>query len=338
MHDGIEGILQVDSLGQAVGGDQDPSALGGAEQGHARLALLGRHLAGHGADGDALQVLAQVAGHVVGGRDEAAEHHHVEPLRDQLRDVRRGGPELRIAALAGEALRLRYQARQRRAVAADRGLDVVRDQRVDFTVEDAVEQILAGLVAQILAGAGAQGQHGRDGARPGAAQEGQRPPEVETLSPLVPGARLHDLGAVIEDGVEKRLPGSGELVGEFPRFAAREEVAVVPLGNVGPAPLHEVPRQTGAEPVARRTRGFRQAFEVRRQQAEQAVERGVVAAVRRRREQDEGAAPRCRPGPAAVRAAGAGAGPAAAQVCASSTITKSGHACRKWSRRSRVFT
>ena len=165
VNDGVEVILQVDSLRQAVGGDQDPGAFRRADPRYERLALFRGHLAGHDADGTSLQVLTEVTRHVMSGRDETTEHHHVEPRLDQLRNVFRGGPELGIAALAREALRLPYQPCQRWAIATDRGLDVVRDESVDVTVEDAIEKILAGLVAEILAGTGAQGQHGRNGAR-----------------------------------------------------------------------------------------------------------------------------------------------------------------------------
>ena len=198
---------------------------------------------------------------------------------------------LRIAILARETLGLAYQPFQRRAVATDRGLDVVRHECVDVTVENAIEKILAGLLAEILSGTGAQGKHGRNGARPGAAQERQGSPEVEALPQLVPGVGLHDLGAVIEDTVEEGFPGSGELVGELPRFAARKNVALMPLSEVGTPSLDEVPGETVAETCAVRARDLGQALEFRREQAEKPVERGVIAAVRSRREQDE--VPRC---------------------------------------------
>ena len=230
---------------------------------------------------------AEVAGHVVGGRDEATEHHDVEPVRDQLRDVLRCGPEFRIAALTGESFRLTDQPCQNRAVAAGRGLHVVRDEYIGIAVEDAIEKIFACLVAQVLAGTGAKREHRRDGARPGATQQSKGPPEVETLPLLVPGARLHDLGAVVEDVVEERLPGSAELVGELLRLAAREDVALVPLRDIGPPSLDEVVREALAETFALPAGGLRQALEVRGEQAEQPVEGSVVAAVRSRGEEDE---------------------------------------------------
>ena len=199
----------------------------------------------------------------------------------------RGGPELRVAALAREPLRLVDEPCQRRAVAAGRGLDVVRHQRVDVAVEDAIEKLLPGLVVEILAGAGAQGEHRRYRTRPAASKQRQRSPEVEALPPLVTGARLDDLGAVVEYVVEERLPGAAELVREFLRFAAREDVAVAPLGEVGTPPLDEVVREALAEPRAFRARHLGQALEVGGEQAEQPVEGRVVAAVRRRGEHDE---------------------------------------------------
>ena len=290
VNDGVEVLLEVDALRQAVGSDQDSGALSRADPRHPLLALFRGHLAGHGVDGvagNALQVLAEVTGNVVGGRDEAAEHHDVEPLRDQLGDVRRSGLELRIAALAREPLRLPDQPRQRRTVATGRGLHVVRNERVDVAVEDAIQKVFAGLVAQVLAGTGAQGQHGRNGARAAAPQQRQRPPEVETLPLLVTGVRLDDLGAVVEDIVEERLPGAAELVGELLRLSAREDVAIVPLRDVGPPSLDEVVREAFAETLALPAGGFRQALEVRGKQAEQPVEGSVVAAVRSGGEHDE---------------------------------------------------
>ena len=169
MNDGVEVLLKVDPFRQAVGGDQDRGAFGCADLRHPFLALLGGHLAGHGVDGGAPQFLAEAAGHVVGGRDEATEHHHVEPVRDQLRDVLRCGPELRIAALTGKSFCLTDQPCQNRVVAAGRGLDVVRDQCIGVAVEYSVENIFTRLVAQVFTGTGAKRQHRRDGARPGAA-------------------------------------------------------------------------------------------------------------------------------------------------------------------------
>ena len=287
VNDGIELLLQVDAFRQAVGGDKNPGALRRTELRHAPLALLGGHLAGHGVDGGARQARAEVAGHVARRRDEATEDHHVEPVLDQLRDLPRYSPELRVAPLAGEPLRLLDEPCQCRAVAARRGLDVVRDQRVGLAVENATEKVLAGLVVEILARAGSQGEHGRGGARRRTAKERQRSPEVQTLPPLVAAPRLDRLGAVIEDIVEERLPGAAELVRHFLRFAAREDVAVAPLGDVGTPPLDEVAREAFAKPRALRARDFRQALEVAGEQAQQPVEGSVIAAVRRGGEHHE---------------------------------------------------
>ena len=211
----------------------------------------------------------------------------MNPVRDQLGDVRRSGLELRIAALAREPLGLPDQPRQRRTVATGRGLHVVRNERVDVAVEDAIQKVFARLVAQVLAGTGAQGQHGRNGARATAAQQRQRSPEVETLAPLVTGVRFDDLGAVVEDIIEERLPGTAELVSELLRLSAREDVAIVPLRDVGAPSLDEVVREAFAETLAFPAGGLRQALEVRGKQTEQSVEGSVVAAVRSGGEHDE---------------------------------------------------
>ena len=129
------------------------------------------------------------------------------------------------------------------------------------------------------------------GARPAAAQEGQRSPEVEALPLLVPGARLHDLGAVVEDCVKECLPGSTESVGDFLRLATREDVALLPFGDVGAPPLDEVVREALAETSPFCAHDLGQALEVRIEQTEQPVEGGIVAAMRSRGDQDE--VPRC---------------------------------------------
>ena len=197
MDDRVEVLLQVDSLRQAVGGDHDLRTLDRADLRHTLLAIFGGHLAGHGVDGNARQVLAKVASHVVGGRDEATEDHHVEPSLDQLCDVLRGGPELWIATLASKCLRLPDQPRQRRAVATGRGLHVVRDERVAVAVENAIEEIFACFGAGILSGTGCAGP-----ARPRrgsirCSAGGPASPRNRAAAGACPRRRLHDLGAVI---------------------------------------------------------------------------------------------------------------------------------------------
>ena len=51
---------------------------------------------------------------------------------------------------------------------------------------------------------------------------------------------LDDRSAVVEHSVEELLPRTGELVGQLLGLAAREEVALLPLGDVGTATLDEV--------------------------------------------------------------------------------------------------
>src|SRR5262249_21511029 len=129
--------------------------------------------------------------------------------------------------------------------------------------------------------------HSRNRARPGAAQERQCPPEVEALAQLVAGFRLDDLGAVVEDVVEKILPRAAQGVRQFLRRAAREDVALVPLGDVGASPLDKVVREALAETFPLGAHEVCEALEVRGEEAEQPVEGGVVSAVRGRREEDE---------------------------------------------------
>ena len=94
--DRVEAALEVDPLGQAVRGDEDPTWLV-RQSLDARLALLGRKRPGHGLDrdlaelalvGGTRQILAQRFRHVLGRRDVAAEH-------DRVAAVLRAGPRTR---------------------------------------------------------------------------------------------------------------------------------------------------------------------------------------------------------------------------------------------------
>ena len=81
--DGLEGVLEVDALGQAVGRDEDlawPFAARSRAR-DARLAFVGGQLPVTTSTVDVLQHgLARCVGDVVGGRDEPAEHDRVESV------------------------------------------------------------------------------------------------------------------------------------------------------------------------------------------------------------------------------------------------------------------
>ena len=86
--DRLEILLQVDALGQAVGGDQDLSRFPGGigEAAHPFGALLRCQLAGHHLNRGLRELLPEVGGDVVGGRYEPAEHDRVEAVGQQRPD------------------------------------------------------------------------------------------------------------------------------------------------------------------------------------------------------------------------------------------------------------
>ena len=80
MDHGIEELLEVDPLGKAVGSDED-AALSCSEHLDALLTLCRWEHPRYGVDGNArAEGVAKVGGHVVGRRDEPAEHDHLVAL------------------------------------------------------------------------------------------------------------------------------------------------------------------------------------------------------------------------------------------------------------------
>ena len=141
---------------------------------------------------------------------------------------------------------------------------------------------------------------------------------------------LDDAEAIVEDGVVKGAMRGVERVGQFRRFVLREDALLAPIApdDVGASALHEVARQTDAQALV---------FERRRQQrrieqAEQPVERLLIAAVRRGRQQHHVARTVLGQELQQLEALL----PAACvptQACASSTTTNAGQARAKLSRR-----
>ena len=86
VHDGLEVLLEVHALGQAVGRDQDGALrLVPGQTVDARHTLVRRQRPGDGGDRVAVaQAPGQVLGDVFGGVDEAAEDHRVVPVEQQL--------------------------------------------------------------------------------------------------------------------------------------------------------------------------------------------------------------------------------------------------------------
>ncbi|MNZ26332.1 hypothetical protein D3C78_435200 [compost metagenome] len=87
MHHRIEHVLQVDTLGQAVGGDHDRRLVDIAQGENLLLALTGAELAGDADHFVILEQRLQGRRHIVGGGDVAAEHHRLEAQLDQRLDL-----------------------------------------------------------------------------------------------------------------------------------------------------------------------------------------------------------------------------------------------------------
>ena len=89
--DGVEVLLEVDALGQAVGGDQHVVAVACRSARRRARALGRRQLTGDGCrrDRDAswAERVGEVLGDVVGGVDEAAEDDGVVAVGEQLLDL-----------------------------------------------------------------------------------------------------------------------------------------------------------------------------------------------------------------------------------------------------------
>src|SRR5262249_9154941 len=96
--DGVEVLLEVDSLGEAVGGDED-ALLGLAEREHALLSLCGGKLARDGLYADAFELRAERVGEVVRRRNEAAEDDWVVAVCDELCDQFDAFDELWVARI-----------------------------------------------------------------------------------------------------------------------------------------------------------------------------------------------------------------------------------------------
>ena len=190
-----------------------------------------------------------MAAEIVRGGDIAAEHDGVEAAAKQIGHVVAQDLQLGVAGLAGEALGLGDERGERGVVGRRGGLHVVVEQGVGVAVEQAVQDLAPVFGVEHFAGSGAQREHGGHRARCGTAQQGEGAPEVQALLLGIPLAAGDDLGAVVEHGVEETVPGAGEPVGQFFGLPPREEVGLLPLGDVGPPALDEVVAEAGPQAV-----------------------------------------------------------------------------------------
>lgn len=101
MDDGGEQALQVDTLGQAIGGHQH-AGFALAQLFDGCFALVGGQLTGHCSDGGGLELLPQCRCQVVRRGDVAAENDRLEALLQQQRHVLLQFGELGVVLLAGQ--------------------------------------------------------------------------------------------------------------------------------------------------------------------------------------------------------------------------------------------
>src|SRR5690606_27762554 len=88
-------------------------------------------------------------------------------------------------------------------------------------------------------------------------------------------------------GIEELLPRARELVGQLLGFALREEVAFLPLSDVGATTLDEVRGEAVTELLVLITGGGRERCKVGVKEPEQPKVGVLITAVRRRREHHE---------------------------------------------------
>ena len=146
MHHCREQALQVDTFGQAVGGDQD-ALLGVTQFGDSGFALARGKFTGYGLDRGILELAPQEIGQVVGRGDVAAEHHRLEAFFDQALQMLVELGELGVVGGAGQVVGGSNQVLQAGGVfGLCRRLNVVGGEGIVQTVHDA----FAGLGFQLL--------------------------------------------------------------------------------------------------------------------------------------------------------------------------------------------
>jgi hypothetical protein len=294
-------LLEVDSLAQAVGADQDPR-WGVGEGGDAGLAIFRREAAGDGLDSRGLgQPCAQLTGQVLGGGDEAAENDGMVTIAQQGAEHDRGLLQL-FVFVAGQGLGLRRHGQQDappggiaafvvgiRAASGRgiHGLRVLAGGVLDRAAADRVRG-LDGLRGHNR-GAIAEGG-GRGGRAAGqGAQHGQRRPQTDALAQRAAFLVADQLPRVGDRAAEQGLVIRMEAVAFLALLArGKRGRGVQILLDVGAAALHEVGGERDA--VALMLRAGKvggKVGECRVEQAEQRAEGALVAAVRRCGHEDQ---------------------------------------------------
>jgi len=214
---------------------------------------------------------------VIGGRDEAAEDDRVGASSDQrLQDFDRR-VELRIGCL-GQALGPCDEAPERsRFFQSGRRLHIERIRLVSIVVEDLLFEPF-GIREKAVAERGSR-------RRAYATHQRQCAPEGEPSPTLVRPSAFDDAEAIVEHRIVEAPVLRAQIGSTLGCFVARESPLFTPVspGDVDPPPLHKVAGEvdTGGLAVER------SACEFVIKQTEQAIECGLVAAVRRRGQQEQ---------------------------------------------------
>jgi len=193
---------------------------------------------------------------------------------------------LTVASSFGSGARVRaagpcHEARERsRFLQAGRRLHIECVHLVGIVVEDLLFEPL-GIRGKTVTKRDERGSR----RRADAAHQRQCAPEGEPSPTLVGSGAFYDAEAVIEHCIVEGPVLRAQIVSTLGRFVAREGPLFTPVspGDVDPAPLHKVAGEANPGGLAFE-RGARE-FVI--EQVEQAVERGLVAAVRRRGQQEK---------------------------------------------------
>ena len=198
MNDGIEQLLQIDALGQAVGSNQQP-LLGFGHTVHPRAPLFGCQRAGHRLYAQFRKGFVKTRRDVIGGRDETAEDDGVGALGDERFQDFDSRFELRIRR-TGQPLGPRDEPRERsRFFQARRRLHIERVRFVGIVIKYLLFEPLRICSKTVTKRAERGGRRRAD-----AAHQRQGAPKGKPSPPLIRPGALNDAEAVVEHRIVER--------------------------------------------------------------------------------------------------------------------------------------
>ena len=299
VEDGIEVLLEVDPLAEAVGADENP-LLVLIEGEDAVLPLLRRQLARDRCDLDlGPQLGPKVLGKVLGCVDEPAEDDRVVAVRQDPLELGGEGLELGVlsgpeegphgfgqlaqTALGGRTLALSKKA-CRGKIGCLLGVAVIHVQ--DAPATDLVRLGLR-LRLQVVGTLAHRGDRGRRTAGQGTEQRQCGPPTHPSLA-LVSGLVPHQAAGEVQDISQDFGIGRREAIGGLPFLRDRELGLAEEARDVAPATLHEVAGQLALEAVpALVVEGVGILLELAIEEPDQGAEGLFLAAVRRGGDQQQ---------------------------------------------------